>query len=78
MVTEERRNTDARGARNMVVKKHAEHQVDGQDTKSGRQKKKAKIKERQKTWVGHVLSSGHLLQRVIEERIQGKPIRGRK
>jgi len=38
----------------------------------------AKIKERQKTWVGHVLRSGNLLQRVIEGRIQGKPIRGRK
>jgi len=38
----------------------------------------AKIKERQKTWVGHVLRNGNLLQRVIEERIQGKPTRGRK
>jgi len=38
----------------------------------------AKIKERQKTWVGHVLRSGNLLQRVIEGRIQGKPTRGRK
>ena len=38
----------------------------------------AKVKERQKTWVGHVLRSGNLLQRVIEGRIQGKPTRGRK
>jgi len=38
----------------------------------------AKIKDRQKTWVGHVLMSGNLLQRVIEGRIQGKPKRGRK
>jgi len=38
----------------------------------------AKIKERQKTWVRHVLRSGNLLQRVIEGRIQGKPTRGRK
>jgi len=38
----------------------------------------AKIKERQKTWVGHVLRSGNLLLRVIEGRIQGKPTRGRK
>jgi len=37
----------------------------------------AKIKERQKTWVGHVLRSGNLLQRVIEGRIQGKPTRGK-
>jgi len=36
------------------------------------------MKERQKTWVGHVLMSGNLLQRVIEGRIQGKPTRGRK
>jgi len=48
---------------------------------AGRRRKKsvvAKIKERQKTWVGHVLRSGNLLQRVIEGRIQGKPSRGRK
>jgi len=32
----------------------------------------AKIKEREKTWIGHVLRSGNLLQRVIEGRIQGK------
>jgi len=38
----------------------------------------SKIKERQKTWVGHVLRSENLLQRVIEGRIQGKPTRGRK
>jgi len=38
----------------------------------------ARIKERQKTWVGHVLRSGILLQRVITGIIQGKPTRGRK
>jgi len=31
----------------------------------------AKVKERQKPWVGHALRSGNLLQRVIEGRIQG-------
>jgi len=39
---------------------------------------KTKIKERQKTWIGHVSRSGNLLQRVIEGRTQGKRIRGRK
>jgi len=38
----------------------------------------AKIKERQKTWVGHVLKSENLLQKIIEGKIQGKPTRGRK
>jgi len=38
----------------------------------------AKIKEMQKTWFGHVLRSGNLLQRVLKGRIQGKPTRGRK
>jgi len=33
----------------------------------------AKLKERQKTWVGHVLRRGNLLHRVIEGRMQGKP-----
>jgi len=37
----------------------------------------AKMKEKQKTWVGHVLRSGNLLRRVIEGRIQEKPTRGR-
>jgi len=32
----------------------------------------AKIKERKKTWVGHALRSGNLLQRVVEGRIHGK------
>jgi len=35
----------------MVVEKHAEHQVDGQDTESGKKEERslvAKIKERQK------------------------------
>jgi len=69
----------------VVVEKHTEHQVDGQDTESGgataaeeERSQVAKIKERQKTWVGNVLRSGNLLQRVIGGRIQGKPTRGRK
>jgi len=37
----------------------------------------AKIKERKKTWIGHVLRSGSLLQRVIEGRIHEKSTRGR-
>jgi len=36
----------------------------------------AKINERKKTWIGHVLRSGNLLQNVIEGRIQGKSTRG--
>jgi len=38
----------------------------------------AKIEERQKTWIGYVLRSGNLLQRVIEGRLQGKPKLGKK
>jgi len=34
MVTEEGWNTEARGVRNVVVEKHAEHQVDRQDAES--------------------------------------------
>jgi len=35
MVTKESGNTEARGARNVIVEKHAEHHVDRQDTESG-------------------------------------------
>jgi len=33
-------------------------------------------KERKKIWVGYLLRSGNLVQRVVEGRLQGKPTRG--
>jgi hypothetical protein len=45
-------------------------------TSRGRKKAVIKIKEIQKTWVGHhghVIRSGNVLQTVMDERIQEKP-----
>jgi len=69
----------------VVVEKHTEYQVNRQNTDRVvlQQAEEencliAKIKERQKTWVGHVLRSGSLLQRVVEGSIQGIPTLKRK
>jgi len=58
----------------VAVEKNAAHKMDRQDQRVLQEAEVrsliTKIKERKKTWIGHALRSGNLLQRIKEGRIQ--------